>query len=234
MGWRFDNPLYTLNTDDTAEKAKKLWEGESLGGLTEDNNRLPVPVVGLLALTIITAFLVTAPLWGSRPKAGIYEDMVTMLEQQEVVAAADDAKRMDIIMAKLGPDHKHMRQITQHPVEVDDLRNLAPIIKELKAKNQDLAEYNVVGSKIVMANFEGNFIVDKNTGEVRRERKQPWWDKGYLIDVFYVIYFCLAVMVVVKRLPPYTWQPDHSKSHGKAHAKKPEAPMGGAKAVGNS
>lgn len=59
MAWKFDNPLNTLATDDQNEAAKKVWEGESLGGITEDNNRLPPPVVGLLILTIVTAFLVT-------------------------------------------------------------------------------------------------------------------------------------------------------------------------------
>ena len=60
MAWKFDNPLHTLCTDDQNEAAKKVWEGESLGGITEDNNRLPVPIIGILVLTIVTAFLITA------------------------------------------------------------------------------------------------------------------------------------------------------------------------------
>ena len=64
MAWKFDNPLYSLTTEDQNQEAIKTWEGESLGGIAENNNRLPQPVVGLLVLTIITAFLVTAPLWG--------------------------------------------------------------------------------------------------------------------------------------------------------------------------
>jgi len=232
MGWRFDNPLYTLCTDDQVERAKDLWEGESLGGLTEDNNRLPVPVVGLLALTIVTAFLVTFPLLGQRPKALIYEDMAAMLTDADVVAAKDDVAAMDVIMKKLGTGYKHERQLIQHPIVMDDLRNMAPQIAELKAKKLDLEEYTVLGSRLVLANFEGNYIVDSVTGETRHERKQPWWDKGYTIDVFYVMYFCLSVMTAVKRLPPYTWQPDHGK-HGRKEEDSEQTVAGDAKAVGS-
>jgi hypothetical protein len=42
------------------------------------------------------------------------------------------------------------------------------------------------------------------------ERKQPWWDRGYTIDIFYVIYFFTMVIVLIKRLPPSTWQPKHT------------------------
>jgi len=41
MTWKFDNPLGTLTTDDQNASAKKLWNEETLGGITEDNKRLP-------------------------------------------------------------------------------------------------------------------------------------------------------------------------------------------------
>ena len=72
MSWNFDKPLRTLCTEATNEADKALWEKESLGGITEDNNRMPMPVVLLVVLTIITAFAVTFPLWGQRPTAAIY------------------------------------------------------------------------------------------------------------------------------------------------------------------
>jgi hypothetical protein len=37
MAWRFDKPLVTLADDEQNKKAMQVWEGESLGGLTEDN-----------------------------------------------------------------------------------------------------------------------------------------------------------------------------------------------------
>jgi hypothetical protein len=67
----------------------------------------------------------------------------------------------------------------------------------------------VLGNKLVIANFEGNWITDPNTGEVRRERVQPWWDKGYTIDIFFIVFFCIGVMIAVKRLPDYGWEPRH-------------------------
>ena len=98
MGWKFDNPLYSLATDDQNQDAIKLWEGESLGGIKENNNRLPQPVVGLLVLTIITAFMITFPLWGQRPTTAIYEEYIALMDTPEVQAIADDTKKMEFIL----------------------------------------------------------------------------------------------------------------------------------------
>jgi hypothetical protein len=209
MGWRFDNPLYTLTTDEQNEDAKKLWEDESLGGITENNNRLPPPVVGLLVLTIITAFLVTFPLWGQRPTAAIYEEYVALMETPEVQAIASDEKKMEFIVDKVrASGSKWVPLQERHPLDMDDLRMIAPQIEELKRKGVNLQEYTVVGNKIVLANFEGNMKPDGT-----RERIQPWWDLGYTIDIFFIIIFCIGVMVTVKRLPNYNFVPDHSKHH---------------------
>ena len=84
----------------------EVWEGESLGGLTEDNNRLPQPVVWLLALTIVTAFLITAPLWGQRPQAAIYKDYIALMDSPDVQNIEGDAQKMDYIV-KNAPDSKY-------------------------------------------------------------------------------------------------------------------------------
>ncbi len=207
MGWKFDNPLYTLTDEEQNERAKQLWNSESLGGITEDNNRLPVPVVGLLVLTIITAFMITFPLWGHRPTAAIYEPYIELMDTPEIQALPTDEERMKrmetIVFSK--PEYSHLiPHLERHPVEMDDLRMIKPQVLELKQQGEPLDWYFVVGNKVVLANFEGNLLPDG-----RRERKQPWWDKGYTIDVFYIIAFCVAVLIVVKRLPPYTWQPTH-------------------------
>ena len=60
----------------------------------------------------------------------------------------------------------------------------------------------MVGDKVVLANFEGNYRPDGT-----RIRQQPWWDKGYTIDVFYLSAFFLGVFLVVKRLPPTNGSP---------------------------
>ena len=57
-------------------------------------------------------------------------------------------------------------------------------IAHLMAKGVDLEDYTVVGNKVVFANFEGNF-----RGDGTQERKQPWWDQGYTIDLFYLTAF---------------------------------------------
>jgi len=203
MSWNLDKPLYTMCDAATNEADKKLWEGESLGGITEDNNRMPMPVVLLVILTVITAFFVTFPLWGQRPNAQIYEGYVKAMDDPQVKAAPDDAAAMKMIVQlnKGGPNEALLER---HPVSMDDLRIIKPQIEALMAKGVDLGEYNVVGSHVVMANFEGNKKADGTP-----ERKQPWWDKGYLIDLFYLSYFFIGVTILIKRLPPSTWQPRH-------------------------
>ncbi len=207
MGWRTDNPLYTLTDDEQNEVAKRVWEGESLGGIAENNNRLPVPVVWLLGLTIITAFAITFPLWGQRPTAEIYAEYVQLMDTPEVQAIASDKEKMEYIVNNVKDTSMKPYQ-ERHPITMDDLRMIKDQIIELQNQGLDLGEYTVVGDKVVLSNFEG---VMKPDGT--RERKQPWWDIGYTIDIFYVTYFCIAVLIVIKRLPPYTWQPDHSVAH---------------------
>lgn len=203
MSWNFDRPLRSLCDAATNEKDKALWEKEDLGGITEDNNRLPMPVVLLVGLTVITAFLVTFPLWGQRPTAAIYADYVKAMDLPEVKAIQDDKAAMaKIVQLNLGGSND--AALERHPLSMDDLRIIKPQIEALTAKGVDLGEYSVVGDHVVIANFEGNKKPDGTT-----ERKQPWWDKGYLIDIFYLSYFFLGVTILIKRLPPSTWQPRH-------------------------
>ncbi len=216
--WRLDNPLYSLSDEAANQKAKDLWEGESLGGIKENNNPLPRPVIGLLVLTILTAFAITFPLWGQRPTAAIYADYIPLMKSADVQTILNDKshsmrynkqKAMELIEQTLSQfDSKYAFQRAQHPISWDQLSVIAPQIVELQSKGADLEEYEVVGDKVYLQNFFGARRPD---GSIIR--KQPWWDKGYTIDAFYVAYFCLAVFIAVKRLPHFTWRPDHSKAH---------------------
>ncbi len=208
MAWKFDNPLYSLTDEEQNEKAKELWEKEALGGITEDNNRLPRPVVWLLALTIVSAFLMTFPLWGQRPSAAIYEDYVALMDSPEIQAIqqeqGDDAAMAAMVKKVRDQGSTYQGLLDRHPLSMNELRLIRDDIIELQNTRVDLEEYSVVGDQVLLANFEGNWKPDGT-----RERKQPWWDKGYTIDLFYVTYFCLAVLIAVKRLPNYRWQPTH-------------------------
>jgi hypothetical protein len=197
--------MATLSDAPTVQNAEQLWEKESLGGLTEDNNPIPVPVVWLVFLTVCTAFCVTFPLWGQRPTAALYAPFVRAMSDPSVVAAKDDTQAMAAI-AKLIPDSQSKDTLlARHPLTMDQLREIAPQIRALEARpNIDLRDYTVVGADVVLANFEGNYRPDGT-----RIRQQPWWDKGYTIDVFYLSAFFLGVFLVVKRLPPTDWQPRH-------------------------
>jgi len=239
MTWNLDKPLRTLCDEATNEADKALWEKEDLGGMTEDNNRMPIPVVLLVVLTVFTAFAVTFPLWGQRPNAAIYAEYVRLMNTPDIMSIQDDNAAMaKIVQLSKGvhPDNKHKIEAQsainkggvetphpgesfepemdydalrgRHPVTMDDLRIIKPQIEALMAKGVDLEEYNVVGDRVVIANFEGNKKADGTT-----ERKQPWWDKGYVIDIFYLSYFFIAVTILIKRLPPSTWQPRHNRDH---------------------
>jgi hypothetical protein len=205
MAWTFNAPMATLSDAPTVQNAEQLWEKESLGGLTEDNNPIPVPVIWLVFLTVCTAFFVTFPLWGQRPTAALYAPFVTAMSDPSVVAAKDDAQAM-LAIGKLIPDSQSKDTLlARHPLTMDQLREIAPQIKALEARpGIDLKDYTVVGANVVLANFEGNYRPDGT-----RIRQQPWWDKGYTIDVFYLSAFFLGVFLVVKRLPPTDWQPRH-------------------------
>jgi hypothetical protein len=202
MAWKFDNPLGTMTTDDQNESAKTLWNGEPLGGITEDNNRLPPPVVGLLVLTIITAFMITFPLWGQRPTAAIYEEYIALMDSPAVQGKSDEEAMAYIVSQTKNSDWIALQE--RHPLTMDDLRLIKDDIIELQKQGADLREYTVLGDRLVLANFEGNIKPDGS-----KTRFQPWWDKGYTIDIFFIVIFCIGVMVAVKRLPSYTWQPTH-------------------------
>jgi hypothetical protein len=209
MGWKFDNPLHSLATDDQNADAIKVWEGESLGGIKENNNRVPQPVLGLLALTIITAFLVTFPLWGQRPTAAIYAEYIALMDSAEVQAISDDAKKMEFIVNKVKAAGSKWAPLQErHPVEMDDLRMIKSQVEELQRKGAYLEEYSVLGNRLTLANFEANKRPDGST-----MRLQPWWDLGYTIDIFFIVIFCVSVIIAVKRLPNYSFVPDHSKHH---------------------
>jgi hypothetical protein len=210
MSWNFEKPLVTMSDAATNEADKKLWEKEDLGGITEDNNRLPMPVVLLVVLTIFTAFAVTFPLWGQRPTAELYAGYVKSMNTPEVMAIQNDDEAMKkIVQMNRGGGTMGGRStddmLDRHPLTMNDLRIIGPEITRLQAAGVDLGEYSVVGDRVVLANFEGNIKADGT-----HERKQPWWDKGYTIDIFYLSYFFIMVILLVKRLPPSTWQPRHN------------------------
>lgn len=203
MTWVFDKPLYSLSDAEKNEADKKLWEAEDLGGITEDNNRVPQPVVALVFLTVLTAFAITFPLWGQRPTAAIYVDYVKTMDTPEIKAIDNDVAAMQrIVEANKGS--QFTPQLERHPVTMDDLRVLKPQIEALTKSGVDLRDYTVVGPQVVLANFEGNKRADGT-----RERFQPWWDKGYTIDIFYLLAFFLGVTITIKRLPPNNWVPTH-------------------------
>lgn len=209
MAWKLDSPLTTLADSGMNDESIKVWEGESLGGIAEDNNRVPQAVVVLMVLTIITAFLITAPLWGHRPTSAIYAEYIELMDTPAVQQLASDEEKMKYMVDTVkNKGSEYASHQERHPLTMNDLRLIKPQIIELQRAGVRLEEYTVVGYQVPLSNFEGEMRADGT-----QKRTQPWWDKGYTIDVFYVLYFCIGVVLVVKRLPPNTWKPDHSKAH---------------------
>ncbi len=210
MGWNFDKPLHTMSSEEDQAAMMALWEKEKHGGLWEGNNRLPFPFTFLIALIIVTAFLLTMPIWGQRPNALIYEEHVKLMDTPEIQALATPEEKMTRLyqIAYEKADGRVKGALERHPITWDDLLNIAPSIREAQTSGTyPLDNYNVVGDTIHLANFEGNFRPDG-----KRERIQPWWDRGYTIDVFYVSYFIIVMVLVCKRLPHFSRKPDMSKA----------------------
>jgi len=219
MGFKFDQPLYSLSDDQEQNEMIALWEAEKHGGLSEGNNRLPFPIVFLIGLIILTAFMITLPIWGQRPNAATYEDYVKLMDSPEVQRLATPEEKMAYVANaafQMG-DSTRKGELDRHPLTWDDLLNLAPHIKEVQAGGGQYAlnEYTVLGDRIVLANFEGNFKgesavfngMGSGAGSGVRSRIQPWWDIGYTIDVFYVSYFCILMVLIIKRLPHFSRKP---------------------------
>lgn len=217
MAWTFNNPLYSLADEAETEKNKHTWEGESLGGICEDNNPLPRPVISLLLLTFFSAVMITFPLYGQRPTAAIYADYVQLMDSPDVQKVLEDKtisheqadkKAMALIEDALAQfDSPYTFQRAQHPITMNRLRVLKDQIVELQNKGVDLEEYSIIGAEVHKANF---FNIQDDGSVVA---KQPWWDKGYTIAVWWFVLFCLAVIITVKRLPHFSWAPDHTVAH---------------------
>jgi len=217
MAWTFSSPLHSLSTEDQNKEAQHIWEHESLGGIAENNNPLPRPVIGLLILTYFTAMSLTFPLYGQRPNAAIYADYVALMNSTMVQAVLNDksithyaanTKAMEMITDSLDHfDSPYTFQRAQHPIDMDHLRVIAPQIVELQHAGANLKEYSVIGQNVELANF---FNIQPD-GTVLRT--QPWWDKGYTIACWWFIVFSFGVILTVKRLPHFTWRPDHTIAH---------------------
>lgn len=215
MGWKLDNPLYTMSDDETNRRILADWGSEKHGGLWEGNNRLPYPITFLIALIILTAFMITMPIWGQRPSAELYAPMVALMDSPEVQALPTSQEKMAFLTKKAMESHEKAADsrlpglLERHPIIWEDLQLIAQQVREIQSSGgpYGLESYTIVGDQVVLGNFEGSYREDG-----RRERTQPWWDKGYTIDLFYVTYFVLTMLIVIKRLPHFTQKPDMTKA----------------------
>ena len=94
MAFKMDQPLYSLSDDAEQQETIRMWETEAHGGLSEGNNRIPFPLTFLMGLIILTAFMITMPIWGQRPTAAIYEDYVKLMDSPEVQRLATDDEKI--------------------------------------------------------------------------------------------------------------------------------------------
>ncbi|NOY71069.1 MAG: hypothetical protein GXP14_01620 [Gammaproteobacteria bacterium] len=222
MGWKFDKPLHEMASEEESTAMLRQWESEKHGGLWEGNNRLPLPFTYLIALIVLTAFMITMPIWGQRPNAEHYAPMVNEMDSAAVQNLATDEEKMKYLTAfamkelATASDPRGPGLLERHPITWDDLQNIAPGIREAQTSQKyPLAFYNIVGDKIALANFEGNRTVNGDFfGEPTNApaRVQPWFDKGMIIDLFYVSYFFIVLILITKRLPSFTRKPDMSKT----------------------
>ncbi len=216
MAWKMDNPLYSMSSEEDNRKTIELWEFQKYGGLWEGNNRLPYPFTWLIALIILTSFMLTMPIWGQRPSAELYAPMVELMDSPEVQQLATGPEKIAYLTERAMEVHKGAKDsrlpgmLDRHPIMWEDLQLAAPAIREIAAGGggtYGLESFNVIGDQVVLGNFSGSYRPDG-----KRERVQPWFDKGFVIDMFYVSYFVLAMLLVIKRLPHFSNKPDMTKS----------------------
>jgi hypothetical protein len=203
MAWTFDKPFETLSDTATVGGAEQLWERESLGGLTEDNNPIPPFVIWLVALTVLHRVLRNLPAVGTaadrRPVRALRQ-----VDGEPGSAGRKGRRRGDAEDRRDESGHGNDALLSRHPLTMDDLRLIAPQIKALETRaGVDLKDYTVVGANVVIANFEGNY---RPTG--RGSGSSPGGTRVYHRPVLSLGVF-LGVFLVVKRLPPVAWQPRH-------------------------
>jgi len=139
----------------------------------------------------------------------MYSEYVKLMNTEAVTKIATDKAKMEYMVKTVKAAGSPWAPLLErHPLDMDDLRLIAPQIEELQKKGAHLEEYTVLGPRLTLANFEGNKREDGSTMRI-----QPWWDLGYTIDIFFIVVFCVSVIIAVKRLPNYSWIPDHTKSH---------------------
>jgi len=86
---------------------------------------------------------------------------------------------------------------------------------------QDMNLVQLVMSKVAQAkqagmNLETNWIVGNNlvpTTYQSETKTSPWWDVGFSLDILWIIAFCAVVLVTVKALPPFSYDPMADDSH---------------------
>ena len=109
MAWKFDNPLYSLADEEENRRAVMLWEAERHGDLWAANNRLPFPLTLLIALIVLTAFMMTMPIWGQRPTAELYAPMVALMDSPEVQKMATNEDKMVFLTQEAMKAHEQAK-----------------------------------------------------------------------------------------------------------------------------
>ena len=130
------------------------------------------------------------------------------MDSPEVQRLAPKEEKMKYVASRayeMG-DSRRKGDLERHPITWDDLLNIAPGIKEVQGGKYPLTWYTVLGNRLVLANFEGAWV--DVGGKTVRTRLQPWFDVGYAVDIFYVSYFVLTMVIVVKRLPHFSRKPN--------------------------
>ena len=173
------------------ERTKRLME-ETYDGIREGTNPVPLGVAVLMGITIITAFLVTFPLWGQRieltrdywwvgyvhPLGGEPKDRLFSLpeEDQRLVWALLTPRDRDRFIRRFGEAKlAHLRGAEN--MVVDEATKQALLQKLLQKR----------------------LIVPKS--HVSPDRNQPWWDKGYMLTALYTIAFLVWTSAVIARTP---------------------------------
>ncbi|MBI5198098.1 MAG: hypothetical protein HZA19_05755 [Nitrospirae bacterium] len=166
---------------------------ETYDGIREGTNKIPTAIAVLMALTIITAFLVTFPLWGQRTELNHEYWMLSYVHP--LGGQPIDTVALAVHAAAEGQPL---------PVEiVEHTWGLTPEEENIFISVvKNTPDYDQATKDALLAKLEQKALIVKKT-HISENHNQPWWDKGYALTGLYTLAFLVWTTAVISRVPTH-------------------------------
>lgn len=174
------------------ERTKRLLE-ETFDGIREGTNPVPIGVSVLMGITILTAFLVTFPLWGQRIQLTRDYWLVSYVhplggEPRDRIFTSLTEEEQRVVWALLTPRDRERFIRRFGEAKVAHLRGAENMMVDEATKQA-----------LIQKMLQMRLIIPKS--HESPDRNQPWWDKGYLLTALYTTAFLVWTSAVIVRTP---------------------------------